>query len=229
MTVPSANMHMIFTGNAGTGKTMIARLIAQKLYDIGIIMENKVVEAERKDLVGSHIGETAPKVADIVEKARGGVLFIDEAYTLTLKSKQDFGGEAIATLIKAMTEHKEDLVVIFAGYKEEMQEFVEANQGIASRIGFTFYFEDYSAEELTKMFDRKLTSNGFRVTESAMAKVIQVMQYFCQVKNFGNGRFVERLIQNVITKHSMNYDENTMEIIDEKDIPEISEVAKSMC
>ena len=229
LTVPDANMHMIFTGNAGTGKTMIARLIAQKLYDIGVIMENKLIEVERKDLVGSHIGETAPKVADVIEKAIGGVLFVDEAYTLTPKSEQDFGGEAIATLIKAMADHKDDLVVIYAGYKEEMQEFIEANQGIASRIGFTFHFEDYSADELTEMFVRKMTSCGFTVTEAAVAKVNRVVQHFCQVKNFGNGRFVERMTQNVITIHSMNYDEDAMEIIDEADIQEISDIAKNMC
>ncbi|MBQ6889209.1 MAG: AAA family ATPase [Lachnospiraceae bacterium] len=227
--VPDANMHMIFTGNAGTGKTMIARLIAQKLYDIGVIMENKLIEVERKDLVGSYIGETAPKVADVIERAMGGVLFIDEAYTLTPKSEQDFGGEAIATLIKAMADHKDDLVVIYAGYKEEMQDFIESNQGIASRIGFTFHFEDYSADELTEIFIRKMTSCGFTVTEAAIAKANRVVQHFCHVKNFGNGRFVERMIQNVITIHSMNYVEEVMEIIDEADIPDISDIKKSMC
>ena len=228
LTVPSANMHMIFTGNAGTGKTMIARLIAQKLYDIGMIMENKLVEAERKDLIGVHIGETAPKVADMIEKAMGGVLFIDEAYSLTPKSEKDFGREAIATLIKAMEDHKDDLVIIFAGYKEEMREFVEANQGIASRIGFTFHFEDYNAEELTDMFVVKMTSNGFHITEPARVKIKQIIQHFCLEKNFGNGRFVDRLIQNVITRHAMNYDEKAMEMIGGADIPEISEIAGNM-
>lgn len=228
LTVPDFNMHMLFTGNPGTGKTSIARIIAKKLYDIGVIMENKLVEVERKDLVAGYIGQTAAKVSEVIEKAMGGILFIDEAYTLTPKSAEDFGGEAIATLIKAMEDHKDDLIVIFAGYKDEMKEFTEANPGIASRIGFTFHFEDYTAHELLEIYLKKMNSNGFVVKEDAKDKLLKVMQYFCNVKNFGNGRFVDRIIQNTITKHALGYNIDEVEQISEKDIPDINEIINIM-
>ena len=147
-------MHMVFTGNPGTGKTTIARVIAKILFDIGIIHENKLIEVERKDLVGEYQGKTAIKTFDVIDKAMGGVLFIDEAYSLSPKTSgnSDFGDEAIATLIKAMEDHKDQLVVIFAGYKDEMKTFIDSNPGIASRIGYTFDFKDYTPDELVKIF-----------------------------------------------------------------------------
>lgn len=228
LSVPNSNLHMIFTGNPGTGKTTIARIIAQKLFDIGIIMENKLVEAERKDLIAGYVGQTATKVDDVIQKAMGGVLFIDEAYSLTPKGENDFGDEAIATLIKAMEDHKDDLVVIFAGYKDEMNEFVKANPGISSRIGFTFHFDDYSTSELKEIFVLKMKKNGFIVTDSAIEKVTNIMQEFRKKENFGNGRFVDRIIQSTITKHSLNFKLETIKVIDEKDIPEVVEISKNM-
>lgn len=228
LTVPDANMHMIFTGNPGTGKTTIARIIARKLYDIGVIKENKLVETERKDLIAGYIGQTAQKVAEVIDKAMGGVLFVDEAYSLTPSSPNDFGGEAIATLIKAMEDHKDDLVVIFAGYKDEMRDFEDANPGISSRIGFHIHFDDYSADELREIFITKLKRNGFTVATSALEKVEALMQYFCHVKNFGNGRFVDKIIQNTLAKHAKNYRLDALHIIDEADIPEIPEIAATM-
>lgn len=228
LTVPSTNLHMIFTGNPGTGKTTIARIIAQKLYDIGVIKENKLKETERKDLISEHIGGTAQKTAKVIEDAMGGVLFVDEAYALTPHSPQDFGSEAIATLIKAMEDHKEDLVVIFAGYKDEMRSFEEANPGIASRIGFHIHFPDYTAAELREIFVRKMQSNGFTVTQAAQDKAEKLMQYFCNVKNFGNGRFADKVMQNTLSLHAKNYRADALEIIDEKDIPEIMDMAATM-
>ncbi len=228
LTVPNFNMHMIFTGNPGTGKTTIARIIAQKLYDIGIVMEKKLVEVERKDLVAGYIGQTAQKVNEVVEKAIGGILFIDEAYALTPKSERDFGGEAIATLIKAMEDHKNNLVVIFAGYKDEMNDFVDANPGIASRIGFTFHFEDYDACELKEIFVSKMKSNGFSLTEQAQRKSENLMKFFCHMKNFGNGRFVDRIVQNTLALHAKNYKIDSVEVVDENDIPEIEDIANIM-
>jgi SpoVK/Ycf46/Vps4 family AAA+-type ATPase len=232
--IPAQNMHMIFTGNPGTGKTTIARIMAQMLYSMGVIHENKIIEVETKDLIGEYVGQTAPKTADVIERAMGGVLFIDEAYTLAnLKgANSDFGADAIATLIKAMEDHKDGFVVIFAGYKKEMRDFVDCNPGIASRIGYTFHFEDYTSDELEEIYYRKLSSMGMNIQDEAKEKVKAIMKYFYSVENIGNGRFVDRVLQESIVRHSKNImkidkvsDERLLTIYAE-DIPEIMEVAE---
>ena len=228
ITIPNLNFHMLFTGNPGTGKTTIARIITQKLFDIGVIMENKLVEVERKDLVAEYIGQTAPKTTEAIEKAMGGVLFIDEAYTLTPTSERDFGSEAIATLIKAMEDHKDDLIVIFAGYKEEMSEFVDSNPGIASRIGFTFHFDDYTADQLVEIYLRKMQGCGFTVADSAIPELRNIMAAFCDKPNFGNGRFVDKVIQNTILKHAKRHLTTNLNVIDAMDIPTVGDLKKTM-
>ena len=228
ITLPDLNFHMLFTGNPGTGKTTIARIITQKLFDIGVIMENKLVEVERKDLVAGYIGQTAPKTAEVIEKAMGGVLFIDEAYTLAPTSERDYGGEAIATLIKAMEDHKDDLVVIFAGYKEEMSKFVDSNPGIASRIGFIFNFEDYTADQLTNMYLRKIQACGFTVEATAIPELQNIMTTFCNRPNFGNGRFVDKVIQSTILKHAKRHLVTDLNVIDAADIPSVDDLEKTM-
>ena len=204
--IPRGNNHMIFSGNPGTGKTTVARIIARELYDAGIISENKLIECGRQDLVGQYLGQTAPKTQQVVNRAIGGVLFIDEAYSLTGGANghtDSYGDEAIATLVKAMEDYRDNLVVIFSGYEKEMDRFISSNPGIASRIGFTFRFEDYSAEELTEIFRRKISKSGLDANApETLEKVRTLMQYFVSVPNFGNGRFAERVVQTVFELHA---------------------------
>lgn len=217
-----SNLHMIFTGNPGTGKTTIARIMAKMLYDLGLISENKLVEVERKDLVAGYIGQTAPKTAEVISKAMGGVLFIDEAYTLA-QNEKDFGGEAIATLIKAMEDYKDNFVVIFAGYRDEMKTFLDINPGISSRIGYTFDFEDYSKEELNQMFHLKMRNMGYSIDKKVEHKILKIFDYYSKRKYFGNGRFIDKLIQEVIMKHALSDSKNINQII-VQDIPTIEEL-----
>ena len=230
--IKRGNSHMLFLGNPGTGKTTIARIIAKELYEAGVILENKLLEVERKDLIGQYLGQTAPKTAEVIERAMGGVLFIDEAYSLAVKhvAGTDYGGEAIATLIKAMEDHKDEFVVIFAGYEKEMGEFLELNSGIASRIGYTFNFEDYTAEELTEIFKLKMKGNGLTCTEEALANVKTLMQYFVSVPNFGNGRFAERVVNVVVELHADRLAEHGGDLlmVTPEDIPTVKHMLDIM-
>ena len=225
--LPNQNMHMIFTGNPGTGKTTVARIIARMLYEMEIIHENKLIEVERKDLVSGYVGQTAPKTSDVIERAMGGVLFIDEAYSLSQKigTNDNSGEEVITTLIKAMEDHKGEFIVIFAGYKKEMNDFININPGIASRIGYVFDFEDYTREELCEIYYRKLDKIGFTIEENAKDLVFKVMNYFHSVENIGNGRFVDRVVQETIMKHSKNKKRVTSKIAKEE-IPTIKEITE---
>lgn len=222
--MPKTNFHMIYTGNPGTGKTTIARIMASMLYQLGVVKEDKLVEVERKDLVGQYIGQTAPKTADVIRKAMGGVLFIDEAYSLSAGSNNDYGKEAIATLIKAMEDHSDELVVIFAGYQREMNDFLAINPGIASRIGYNFAFADYTPEELTQIYVLSMEKMGFAVPSELQPQIFKVMDYFSKLENFGNGRFVKKYVQETLIKHS-RCNPNNYETIMCEDLPEISEIA----
>jgi len=223
------NMHMIFTGNPGTGKTTVARIMAKMLYDMGVIKENKLIEVERKDLVAGYVGQTAIKTSEVIEKAIGGVLFIDEAYSLVRDhdAQHGFGNEAIETLIKAMEDRKGKFVAIFAGYKMEMADFVEANPGIASRIGYVFDFPDYTNSELALILDKKIKNSGLKLNADTEEKISKAMNYFARVKNIGNGRFVDKFFQEILLKHAKN-DTGDILTITKDDIPTIEEITESL-
>lgn len=218
------SMHMIFTGNPGTGKTTVAKLIADDLYSIGMLKTNRLVIAERKDLIGIH-GDTGKKTADIIRKAVGGVLFVDEAYSLA--GDRYGNNECVEVLLTAMEEHKSDTVFIFAGYVNEMQEFMASNPGIQSRIGYTFHFENYSPEELTAMYADKMKKTGFIVSEDALQRVREIMEYFQDVKNFGNGRFVNHVIHQTISQRAIRDFKKDYRNITQEDIPAIKTIIET--
>lgn len=204
--IKDVNLHMVFLGNPGTGKTTVARIIAEVLYNLGYIAQNKLIEASSKDLVGEFVGQTAPKTMSVVEKALGGVLFIDEAYSLASKGAMGGGynDEAIATLIQAMENNRDNLVVIFAGYTKEMQAFLDSNSGIVSRIGYTLEFEDYTPDELIEIFKGMMKKSGFTVEDEAIEEVRKVIEEYKDSKNFGNARFIRNVYEKSILKHASN-------------------------
>lgn len=201
------NMHMVFLGNPGTGKTTVARMIANILYNLKYIEQNKLIEVSAKDLIGQYVGQTAPKTISVIEKALGGVLFIDEAYSLASKpgsSGSSFNEECIATLIQAMENYRDNLVVIFAGYNKEMNAFLKSNSGIVSRIGYTMQFNDYTLEELIEILKSMFKKSGFFIDESAIEAATNIIEEYRHSEGFGNARFVRNLYEKAIIKHASN-------------------------
>lgn len=204
--IKDVNLHMVFLGNPGTGKTTVARLVAEILYNLNYIKQDKLIEVSSKDLVAEYVGQTAPKTMAVIERALGGVLFVDEAYALATDegSGNSFNKEAIATLIQAMENYRDNLVVIFAGYTKEMQGFLNANSGIVSRIGYTLDFKDYTSDELLKIFNGMVKKAGFSITKEACDEVVNVIEKHKDTKNFGNARFARNLYEKTIIKHASN-------------------------
>lgn len=224
--MPEPFMHMLFMGNPGTGKTTVAKMIANDLYSLGVLKTNRLVAAERKDIINPFGGETAKQVNELINKAIGGVLFIDEAYALA--EAGEAGREAVETILTAMVDHKEDTIFVFAGYPAEMRNFLEMNPGIPSRIGYTFRFEDYNTEELIRIFKKQMEEAGFVVAEEVYPKVGDIMEYFCEMPKFGNGRFVEQLISRIIANRSeREYTKENYNRIEVCDIPEIGELIET--
>ena len=203
--IADINLHMVFLGNPGTGKTTVARMICNILHDLKYIKTNKLVEVSSKDLVAEYVGQTAPKTMDVVNKAMGGVLFIDEAYALADKDgKNTYNAEAIATLIKAMEDHRDELVVIFAGYTKEMQDFLDSNSGIVSRIGYTLEFDDYTNEELKQIFTLFATKAGFTLSKDLLPALDPIIDENRALKNFGNARFIRNVFEKTVLEHAAN-------------------------
>ncbi len=218
------NMHMIFKGNAGTGKTTVARLIANIYYCLGYINKNKVVEVQSQDLIAEWLGQTGPKTQAVIDSALDGVLFIDEAYSLMEHrgTNASYTAEAIATLLKAMEDYKGRLIVIFAGYTEEMMQFRDLNPGLKSRIGFELTFSDYTVDELVQIFEKKIKDQELEVDKKALDKARKILEEAKKVENFGNGRFVDNMVQRVIIEHAKRMkdenDEKVLKLITAEDI-----------
>lgn len=200
------NMHMIFKGNAGTGKTTVARLLAEIYYNLGYVKKNKLIEVQSRDLIGEFLGQTGPKTQAVIETALDGVLFIDEAYSIMEHNgtNASYSAECVATLLKAMEDYQGRLIIIFAGYTEEMKKFRDLNPGLKSRVGYEVNFQDYSLEELIQIYNKKVIEKGFKTAENAMGKVEKILKNAKEVENFGNGRFVENMIQKIIIEHAKN-------------------------
>lgn len=203
--VPPMSLHMVFMGNPGTGKTTVARLISGLYASIGVLSRGQLVEVDRSGLVAGYVGQTALKTQEVIKSAIGGVLFIDEAYSLAKGGENDFGREAIETLLKAMEDHRDDLVVIVAGYDGPMEQFLSANPGLESRFNKYFHFQDYNGEQLLHIFKAQCERNKYSLSpeaETAAAKLFSEL-YENRDDNFGNGRDVRNCFENMVV-HQAN-------------------------
>ena len=195
MNVRRPAMHMVFTGNPGTAKTTVARLFARIMRENGLLSKGHLVEVGRGDLVGKYVGWTAQIVKKKFTEASGGVLFIDEAYSLVDGKAGLYGEEAINTIVQEMENHRDELVVIFAGYPEEMEKFIQSNPGLRSRIAFHVPFSDYNTEELCQIARLQASKLELRLTDDAVDKMAGIFDLVQKEADFGNGRYVRNLIE----------------------------------
>jgi len=191
--------HMIFKGNPGTGKTTVARIISKMLNRMGVLSKGHLVEVERADLVGEYIGHTAQKTRDLVKKAMGGVLFIDEAYSLARGGEKDFGKEAIDCLVKVMEDRADDVIIILAGYPDEMDEFMQINTGLPSRFPIQINFEDYSVDELMLIALKMASEKEYNLNSDAMDRLKELIYLEKESRlDFSNARYVRNVIEKAI-------------------------------
>ena len=199
------SLHMVFLGNPGTGKTTVARILAEIYHAVGALTKGQLVETDRSGLVAGYVGQTALKTTEVVKKAIGGILFIDEAYSLVPENaSNDFGHEAIETLLKLMEDNRNDLVVIVAGYSGLMEKFIHSNPGLESRFNRYFFFEDYESEELFAIFSSMCEKNKYVLGEGAadFAKEFFAELFDTRDENFGNARDVRNFFEDLISTHS---------------------------
>lgn len=200
MKVPTISYHLVFTGNPGTGKTTVARLVARLYYQMGILPKGQLVETDRSALVAGYLGQTAIKTQKVIQSAMGGVLFIDEAYSLAGENDDSYGKEAIETILKAMEDHRDELVVVVAGYTELMHKFIDSNPGLSSRFSKYFEFKDYSSDELIAIFQRFCRGNGYTIDEGALETLQSHFQtlYERRDERFGNARTARNIFEKSI-------------------------------
>ncbi len=196
---PDLSLHMVFSGNPGTGKTMVARLMSRIYKSLGVLSKGHLVEVDRSGLVAGYVGQTAIKTDEVIKKAMGGVLFIDEAYALTNRGGTDYGQEAVDTLLKAMEDHREDLVVIVAGYTELMKAFVHSNPGLESRFNRFMFFPDYTIDEMVGIFNMRCGKSGYTLADGAEDTLREILtEESKDVESFGNARGVRNLFERAI-------------------------------
>ncbi len=224
---------MVILGNPGTGKTTVARLLSNVYKSLGILSKGHLIETDRAGLVAGYVGQTALKVKEVAEKALGGILFIDEAYTLSSGSGEDFGQEAIDTLLKFMEDNRDDLIVVVAGYTEKMENFLSSNPGLRSRFNRFLNFDDYNPSQLVQIFELFCAKAGFQLSEMAEQKVEVLFSSMYEKRDdtFGNGRLARNIFEMTINNQANriitlpDIDERTLSLIDENDIPVITESA----
>lgn len=230
-----ASRHLVFYGNPGTGKTTVARLVSQIYRTLGVLRRGHLVETDRAGLVAGYVGQTAMKVRDAVQKSLGGVLFIDEAYTLSTGGANDFGQEAVETLLKMMEDHRDDLVVIVAGYTGKMQDFLDSNPGLRSRFNKHMRFDDYGVEQLTHIFKSFCTKAEFKLaegTEKELASVFNILTA-SRDETFGNARAARNLFEATLSKQANRLvslpkvDREILSTIEPADIPGHEELRSS--
>jgi len=198
-------LHMIFRGNPGTGKTTVARLFGKFLHSLQVLPKGHIVEVERADLVGEYIGHTAQKTREKINKAMGGVLFIDEAYSLARGGEKDFGKEAVDTLVKAMEDCKNEFILILAGYTAPMDEFLRLNPGLKSRFPIKLYFPDYTVSELLDISKLMLEERQYHLTTRANCRLQEIIDQYMNLtyNDFSNARLVRNLLETAIRRHAV--------------------------
>lgn len=222
MKTPKLSYHLVFTGSPGTGKTTVARIVARIYKDLGILKRGHTVETDRSGLVGEYVGQTAPKTNNVIDSALNGVLFIDEAYALVPdRAHNDYGQEAISTLLKRMEDDRDRLVVIIAGYPNEMQRFIDSNPGLQSRFNRYINFPDYTPEELVRIFKMYLKKNEYTMSQETEDYLLQRIEYVVAHKNrnFGNARYMRNIFEKTIQHHA-----NRLSHINHATVKQLSEV-----